>query len=84
MLFSVYILKSISGKYYIGQTNNLSERINRHNSGRSRYTKSRGPWELVYSEAFATREEAVRREQELKRRHIKGVPVAAASKSVQG
>ena len=83
MLFHAYILQSAAGKYYIGQTGNLTERLSRHNSGRSRYTKSRGPWELVYSEAFNTREEAIRREQELKRKHSRGLPIPVPGGTVQ-
>ena len=84
MLYYTYILRSTFGKYYIGQTSNLTERLNRHNSGRSRFTKSRGPWELAYSETFNMREEAIRREQELKRRHSRGLPIPAPGESVQG
>ncbi len=43
--FFVYIIQSSSGKCYIGQTNNLADRLNRHNSNRSNYTKNKG---LIY------------------------------------
>jgi len=66
-MYYVYILKSlIDGKYYIGQTNNLSDRILRHNQGRVIATKYRKPLELVCFEEFKTRSESVKRESYLK------------------
>ena len=53
-------------RYYIGQTNNLVSRIRRHNKGYVKSTKAYLPWEIVYSEEFTTRTEAVRRETYLK------------------
>ena len=62
MPFYVYILQSMKdGSYYIGSTNNLEDRIERHNQGRSQYTKLRRPWKLVYSEELPDRSSAVRR-----------------------
>jgi putative endonuclease len=52
MTFSVYILESLKdGSYYVGSTNNLEDRLKRHNEGRVAYTKPKRPWELVYSSA---------------------------------
>ena len=66
-MFTVYILKSLkNGKYYIGQTEDVVDRIKRHNSGRSKATKNFTPWEVVYSEEYLTRSLAFRREQEIK------------------
>lgn len=66
-IFHVYILKSQStGRLYTGHTACLKTRIEHHNLGNSPYTKSRGPWSLVYSEEFGTRSEAMRREKFLK------------------
>ncbi len=47
MPYTTYILRSASGRFYIGQTQNLTERLQRHNTKRSRFTRSRGPWEVV-------------------------------------
>ncbi len=67
-MFTVYILKSIhNNKFYIGQTSNLERRFLYHNSGYSKATKSGIPWELVYSENYNSRSEAVRRETEIKK-----------------
>jgi putative endonuclease len=68
----VYILQSVSsGKCYIGSTNDFEDRLKRHNEGRSKYTKNRGPWELVYKEEHPDRSSAVRREKEIKSRKRK-------------
>jgi putative endonuclease len=65
--YFVYILRScISGKFYIGQTNNLCKRLEQHNSGYSKSTKSEIPWELVYKEVYNNRSEAMKRERQLK------------------
>ena len=67
MAYCVYIVQSEKdGTYYIGHTSNLSERLDRHNSGRSQYTKAKMPWRLVYQEAFDSKGEAIRREREIK------------------
>ena len=72
MRFYVYIIQSeYDGSYYIGSTNNLTDRIERHNQGRSKYTKPKRPWQLVYCEEFASRSEAQKREIEIKNRKSK-------------
>lgn len=63
-----YILRCADGSLYTGWTNDLSRRVAAHNAGQgAKYTRSRRPVELVYSEAFATKEEAMRREAEIKK-----------------
>ncbi len=84
MPYTTYILQSESGRFSIGQTRDLQNRLRRHNSGRSKFTKSRGPWHLVYSEQFSTRSEAVQRELELKRKHSHESILRLISKSAQG
>lgn len=62
-----YILKSIKdASYYIGSTTDLVKRIDRHNKGYSRYTKSKRPWKLVYKERYNSLSEAKTREYYLK------------------
>ena len=59
----VYILYSQSiDAYYIGSTINLEDRLFRHNSGRSKYTKRGIPWTLVYVKEYATKAEACNEE----------------------
>ena len=50
------------------RTNNLEKRLVCHNEGKgAKYTRARRPVELVYYETFQTKEEAMRREREIKR-----------------
>ncbi|HDH51810.1 MAG TPA: GIY-YIG nuclease family protein, partial [Nitrospirae bacterium] len=46
----VYVLKCVDDKIYVGSTRNLDSRINCHNSGKVRTTKSRRPVKLIYAE----------------------------------
>jgi putative endonuclease len=71
--YYVYLLYSKSkDKYYIGQTANLDDRLRRHNSGRSKSTKSGIPWELLKTISFNSRNEAMKFEYHLKHKKIKG------------
>lgn len=66
-MFLVYILRSTRyKKSYVGFTDNLERRIQEYNSGKQYYTKRYMPWEIVYKEEFATRDDAVTREKFLK------------------
>ena len=58
----------MDGSYYVGSTQDLHPRLERHNEGRSKYTKAKRPWELVYTEEFPDRSSAVKRESEIKGR----------------
>ncbi len=67
-MFFVYILEAFESKrYYIGQTENLEERVKRHNQGKNLSTKAYIPWRLKWWREFETRSEAIRVERELKR-----------------
>ena len=69
MPYFVYILKSIrDGSYYVGSTQDLFSRVERHNQGRSKYTRNKRPWELLYSEEYPDRSAAIKREKEIKKR----------------
>ncbi|MDY4923109.1 GIY-YIG nuclease family protein [Frisingicoccus sp.] len=62
-----YILRCSDGTFYTGWTNHLDERVRAHNEGRgAKYTRGRGPVELVYYECLETKEEALRREYAIK------------------
>lgn len=63
-----YIVKCSDGSLYTGWTNNLEKRIKDHNAGRgAKYTKARRPVVPVYKEEFPTKQEAMKREWEIKR-----------------
>ena len=64
----IYIVQCSDGTLYTGWTNDLDKRMKAHNEGRgAKYTRARRPVELVYSEIFETKEEALRREYAIKR-----------------
>ncbi|PIR73850.1 MAG: endonuclease [Candidatus Moranbacteria bacterium CG10_big_fil_rev_8_21_14_0_10_35_21] len=66
-MYFVYIIKSEkSGKYYIGVTSNLIQRLRHHNSGANKSTKNRGPWLLVFQENFNDKKSAWLREKQIK------------------
>lgn len=63
----VYVLRSEkSGRLYTGCTANLRKRFHEHNEGKSTYTKSRRPYELIYYEACLNEKDAFAREKYLK------------------
>ena len=73
MAFYVYIIKSLKdGSYYVGSTHDLDARIQRHNQGRSKYTKAKRPWQLTFYEEHPDRSSAMKREYEIKSRKKKG------------
>ena len=66
-MFYVYVLRSESHSgFYIGYSTDLKRRLSEHTRGASLATKSRGPWKLVYYEAYTEREDAEGREKFLK------------------
>lgn len=63
----VYIIKCKDNSLYTGWTNNLEKRFKDHSDGKgAKYTKGRGPLELVYFETFEDKREAMKREYEIK------------------
>ena len=67
-MYFVYILESgLTSRYYIGQTEDLDERVERHNKGYNKSTKAFCPWSLKWWKEFETRSEAVILESRLKR-----------------
>ena len=66
-MFTVYVLLSQStNKLYVGQSANLERRLLEHQSSLARYTRGRGPWQLVFHEEYGTRADAMQRERFLK------------------
>jgi len=69
MLYYTYILYSKSlQKYYTGQTENISRRLEEHNRGKTSFMKSGIPWIIVFSKEFSTRSEAMALEKQIKKR----------------
>ena len=68
-IFYFYILRCLDNSLYCGQTNNLEKRMAEHKAKTiksSKYVRSFPSFELVYSEQFNTRSDAMKREYELK------------------
>lgn len=67
MSFWIYILRCSDGTYYTGHTDDLERRVAQHESGTfPGYTHDRRPVELVFSETFAERIDALERERQVK------------------
>jgi len=68
-MFYLYILQNDKdGSYYIGHTQDVQDRLKRHNENRSLYTKGKGIWNLIYLEEFRSRAEAADRERQIKKK----------------
>ena len=66
MFFTYIIFSPKIGRYYIGSTLNLDKRLKEHNSGKTFSTRNKGPWELVFSEQFTNRHDAIIKEKLIK------------------
>jgi putative endonuclease len=64
-----YILySSILNKYYVGHTGDeLEERVRKHNTNHKGFTGGLNDWKVVYVETFDTKEDAYKREREVKK-----------------
>jgi putative endonuclease len=66
-MYYVYVLRiNKSGRYYIGQTQNLSKRLEKHARGETKSIKNREEFEVIYIEKHPSRADAMKREKEIK------------------
>jgi putative endonuclease len=82
-MYHLYIIYSQKlDRYYVGYTADVALRLEQHNNGLSTYTSKASDWVLMYKEAFASREEAHKRELAIKkkksRRYIEWLIESAA------
>ena len=64
----VYIIKCGDGSLYTGITKDIDERLIKHRDGKgAKYTKSRDPFQILFTQFFANRSEATKREIEIKK-----------------
>jgi putative endonuclease len=71
-MYYTYILYSkIRDRYYVGYTSDLVSRLEKHNSGNSRSTKSGIPWKIVYYEEYKSKLDAMARERTIKNKKSK-------------
>ena len=66
MYFAYVLYSEDYDRLYIGQTNDLVNRLEAHNNEQVRSTKAYTPWKLIHFEEFKTRSDAMQREKELK------------------
>ena len=70
MVYYVYLIKTLDGyhnKSYVGYTNDLSQRINRHNNNQGAKSTRGYKWELVYKKRFYLKNKALSFEYKLKK-----------------
>ena len=67
-MFIVYVIKHVpSNEIYIGYTSDLKRRVTEHNNKGSKFTtRHDGKWQLVYAEAYTSKQDAYEREAKLK------------------
>ena len=68
MAWHLYLLRCGDGTLYCGIALDVQARLKQHKEGKgAKYTRGRGPLELVHEEACGTRAEALKRERQVKR-----------------
>ena len=81
-MYYVYVISSVVTKeLYTGYTNNLDKRIGEHNTNKSKSTKNKGKWILIYAEMYKAKEDAKKREDRLKQH---GQGMNELKKRIQG
>jgi predicted GIY-YIG superfamily endonuclease len=66
-MFHVYVIKCAEGRYYIGSTEDVVERLRQHNARAFKaWTNRYTDWVLVYTEQLPSRTEALKRERQIK------------------
>ena len=67
-MFYVYFLNSEikPDQFYVGYTEDLENRLKKHNAGEVQSTKPYFPWAVIYFEVFTSMKDAKQREQYLK------------------
>ena len=82
MSWTVYILQCADGTLYTGITNDLERRMAEHEAGQgAKYTKGRGPLQLVHQEICQSRGLASKRENEIKSLDRKAKLLLVSTKS---
>ncbi len=65
-MYYTYVIMNNEGRLYTGFTYDLRKRFKEHNAKKSKYTKHRGPYKLIYYEACLNENDACQREKYLK------------------
>lgn len=68
MTWYVYLLECSDGSLYCGITNDINRRVDAHNKGKgAKYTKTRLPVKIFYTESVSNKSEAAKREYQIKK-----------------
>ena len=70
MVYYVYLIKTLEGfinKSYVGYTNDLFQRINKHNNNLGAKSTKGYKWELIYKKRFYSKNKALSFEYKLKK-----------------
>jgi predicted GIY-YIG superfamily endonuclease len=85
--YYLYLLRCADTSLYVGETSDLQSRERDHNEGRGgTYTAKRRPVQIVYAERYVSRDEALKRERQIKRwsRHKKELLVRGDGAALSG
>jgi len=56
-MYQAYVVQNSEGRFYIGISDDVENRLAQHNAGASRWTRGKGPWRLRWtSEAMSITE----------------------------
>ena len=66
-MYRVYVLQNEAGRFYIGLSDDVDRRLEQHHQGVSKWTKTRGPWRLVWQSEDLSLSDARKLENHLKR-----------------
>ena len=70
MSYYVYLIKTISSKFiksYVGYTNNISKRLEKHNTGKGAKSTKGFKWKLIYKKKFISKSKAMSYDYKLKK-----------------
>ena len=70
MVYYVYLIKTLSGylnKTYVGYTNNILKRLDKHNTNQGAKSTKGYKWELVFKKKFYSKNKALSFEYKFKR-----------------
>ena len=85
MEFFTYILQSEKdGSYYIGSSENPSERLKKHNRKHGGYTARKQPWKIVWTKSFKSKKEALQMERVIKMKKSRSFIEVLIAESISG
>ena len=84
MAYTYILFSGKLNKFYVGACIDISRRLHEHSIGHSKFTSTGIPWQLVYTEEFATLPQAKQREKQIKnmksRKYIENLISGRASR----